>query len=1153
MNDQVLVIGGGIAGVQAALDMADAGVRVVLVERSPAIGGKMAALDKNFPTLDCSICIEAPKLSEVEQHPNIELIADADVTAVSGHAGDFTVEITQRGRFVTSECTRCGECVPKCPVLVSNAFEADMASRKAIYTPFAQAVPGAYKIDLEYCLNDPPNYQPCSRCADICPPQCIDFGQPLTTTMERKVVSIVASTGFELMDPTVITEYGYGTHPDIMTSMEFERLLTSVGPTGGEIIRPSNGRHPKNVLFVLCVGSRDKRYYEYCSRFCCMYSIKHAYQALDHGVADVTVMYMDVRAYGKGFDAFYDRTVNEGAKFVRGRPASIEAVDDRIRVRVEDTGNGTVRDEDFDLVVLATAVKPPQSLPELATTLSVDLDEDGFLKAREEKGGLISTTRAGVFAAGCSTGPKDIPDSVAEAGAAAASAMAYVTNREWPKEEVAEAMPLDGPARTGVFVCHCGSNIGGVVDVPQVVEFAKTLPTVAHSQSQMFSCAGNTQAEIAEVIREKQLNRIVVAACSPKTHEPTFKRVMLRAGLNPYLLEMVNLRNQDSWVHKAERDAATEKAMDMIRMGVEKARLLVPLTEGIQPVDQSALVIGGGLAGMAAATNLAQQGYETHLVDRSPNLGGVLRDLGELAPAGVHAKDLLGELAGEMMRAGVNVHRGMEIEHVGGHVGDFYARIVPTGSIPKPAEDGEEGESTNGATPPTPIEGGEELHAGAVVLATGAKPYEPTEFGYGKDPNVITNLELEKRETGDHVTFVGCVGSRLDEMGCSRYCCESMIHQALRLREQGKRVRVLYRDIRTFSRHSEQEYAEALDKGVQFFRYDPASEPEGAIEYEDGMAAVSDVLTGERFAIPTDTLVLTIGFRPSEENISGQLKVSHSEDGFHLERHPKLGPAEAGSAGIYLAGTSQYPKDARETYSQALAASSKASILLSRDTIEKEPITAHVDLDQCTVCGRCVPVCPFDAIELDGPVKTGNINFIEAACEGCGTCAAECNFDAIEMPFFTKEQIFAQIDAALLAKPEEKVLVFACNWCSYAGADQAGIEKVQYPPSGRVIRTMCSGRLEEAFVSRAFEKGAGAVLVTGCRLGDCHYIDANHQTLKRFNFWQRRLGRKGIDEERLQLRWISAAEGKEFAAKMREMDEVVKRHLANREVEEVKA
>ena len=1126
MNDQVLVIGGGIAGIQTALDLADSGARVILVERSPSIGGKMAALDKNFPTLDCSICIEAPKLSEVEQHPNIELLANATVTKVEGAAGAFQVEITQKARFVSSECTRCGDCVPACPVLLSNEFDVGMASRKAIYTPFPQSVPGAYVIDIDRCLNQPPNYLPCNRCLEACPPKCIDYGMPLETTLKRDVVSIVASTGFELIDPMLVTEYAYGRHPDVLTSMEFERLLTSVGPTGGEIIRPSNGRHPKNILFVLCVGSRDERFYEYCSRFCCMYSVKHAYQAIDHGVPEATVLYMDVRAYGKGFDGFLDRTRGEGARFLRGRPASVTPTESGLRVRYENTDLGQVVEEDYEMVVLATAVRPPDGLPQLADTLGVELDQDGFIRSAAETGALIATTRPGIFAAGCATGPKDIPDSVAEAGAAAASALTFVNVRDWPKQEMAEAMPDDGSVRTGVFICHCGSNIAGVVDVPAVVDFARTLPTVVHSQAQMFSCAGNTQAEIGQVIRDKGINKVVVAACSPKTHEPTFKRVLLRAGLNPYLLEMVNLRNQDSWVHKSEKQAATTKAMDMVRMGVRKAALLEPLTEGVQPVVQTALVIGGGVAGMTAATNLAQQGYRTHLVDRSPDLGGVLRELGELAPTGLEARDLLSGLAREMLFSGVQTHRGVEVEMIGGHVGEFHARLSD----------------------------GTEIEAGAVIMAMGARPYQPTEFGYGEDPSVITNLELDAREdVGEHVTFVGCVGSRMDGRGCSRYCCESMIHQARKLRNDGKKVRILFRDIRTFSRNAEEEYAQALKDGVQFFRLDPAMEPSDAVLYSDGMATVDDALTGQRLAIPTDTLVLTVGFEPAEENISEQLKVSHSEDGFLLERHPKLGPVEAGSAGIYLAGTAQYPKDVRETVAQALAASAKAGILLSRDTIEKEPITAHIDLDKCTVCGRCVPVCPFDAIEMVGPVKTGQINFIEAACEGCGTCSAECNFDAITMPYFTKEQIFAQIDAALLNDPQEKVLVFACNWCSYAGADQAGIEKVQYPSSGRVIRTMCSGRIEEDFIGRAFENGAGAVLLTGCRLGDCHYLDANHQTLKRFNFWQRKFVRKGIAEERLQLQWISASEGKKFAAKMREMDEVVQRFASDRQAEEVHA
>jgi len=1128
MSDTVLVIGGGIAGIQASLDLAKGGAKVVLVERAPTIGGVMAVLDKNFPTLDCSICIEAPKMSEVGLHPNIEVLSLAEVIKVDGAAGDFTVTIRQKTRFVTDACTRCGECTAVCPVVLPNEYDSGMAFRKAIYTPIPQSVPGAYLVDIDHCLNDPPNYLPCEHCQQACPPSAIDFLLPRTNTLQRKVSAIILATGYEMLDPRAMQEYGYGTHPDILTALEFERLVNSAGPTGGEIIRPSDRKHVEKILFVLCVGSRDEQHEHHCSRFCCMYSIKHAYQAIDHGIQDVTVLYMDVRAYGKGFDGFWQRTTSQGAKFIHGRPARIsDNGDGKISVVYENIGESTRVTDTYDMVVLANAVTPPDGLDELAARLGIAVDPDGFIHANETAGGLVMTTRQGIYTAGCVSGPKDIPDSVAEGSAAAGLSMRHLSARYWPEAAAVEPIPNIEIPRVGVFVCHCGSNIAGVVDVERVTEYAKTLPDVIYAGHQMFSCAGNTQAEIEETIRREGITRVVIAACSPKTHESIFRDVLTRAGLNPYLLEMSNIRNMDSWVHKSQKEDATIKAMEMVAMAVEKARLLTPLTPSHLEVQQSALVIGGGIAGMTAASALAQQGFTTHLVEKEDHLGGLLNQLGTIAPAGIHTADMIAAKVHEVEMSHVQVHLNTTIETISGLVGDFSARLS----------------------------NGENLRVGAVVVATGAAPYHPSEFDYGQDPRVITNLELEKyiltgNLTAKRVTFISCVGSRQGNAGCSRYCCSSMIHQALELRRMGKHVRIISKDIRTYSRNAEELYKEAMKAGVQFFRYEDVP-PQEAITWQDGQLIFRDELLGQKLRLSTDLLVLVVGLVPSEDTLSDQLKLSRSEDGFYMELHPKLGPVETAVQGVYLAGTSQGAKDIRESIAGALATAGKAGALLARGEIEKEPLTAKLIPELCVGCMRCVKVCPFNAIEQIGLPGKGTVKILEAACMGCGTCAAECNFHAIEMPYFTREQILAQVDAALAQNPADKCLVFTCNWCSYAGADLAGIEKRQYPASARVIRTMCSARFEEEFVARAFEKGAGAVLITGCRLtdtgSDCHYNYANRLTDKRFKNWQRKFQNKGIEPDRLQLRWISAAEGKEFAEKIAEMDEVIKKHGQNHE------
>lgn len=1040
-------------------------------------------------------------------------------------------------RYVREDlCVACDLCVPVCPEIAGNAFDLGLKARKAIYRPFPQSVPAAYVIDREACLNT--SLLVCDHCVRACESDAIDFDmQP--EEIELDAGAILVAVGFEEFDARKLGNYGYGRFPNVITSLELERMLNPEGPTRGHLVRPSDRRTPRRVVFIQCVGARGEGGRPYCSRFCCMNAVKDSLLLRENEseVEQVTILYTDLRAFGKGFDDFVQRSRDEqSATYLRGRPAKIERVphDDTLEVFVEDTLSRRPQRLPADLVVLSVAAAPSEGAARVARILGIETDRYGFIAPRDPGVSASETTREGIFVCGSAVGPQVIPDAVAQASAAAARAELFLTGRRVAGEErPAPPLDLSGPPRVGVLVCHCGTNIAGVLDVSELARYAEKLPDVVVAATHLFACSSTGQDELAELVRAHQLNRLVVAACTPRTHEPVFRGSCARIGFNPYLLEMVNIRDQCSWVHAKQPREAQQKARALIRMAVARARLLEPLHDRQVPMTRSALVIGGGIAGLQAATDLAAQGFPVTLVEKSDRLGGRLAAprLKYLYPNLRPAAEVLEEKLRRLEASGARVLLSTEVEGVSGHVGSFEVALS--------------GRS------------GERLTVGAIILAIGADLYDPQgEYGYGTLPNVLTTQELERAfcedggergERGGGLTvdgrrpssaaFILCVGSRERDgfSGCSRYCCPTAIKQAMQLCRQGIDTTVFYRDIRTVSAGAEEMYREARGMGVLFVRIPQGEKPQVVGNGRAEAVRCFDELLGRRVEVPAEVVILSVGmrpFQPDTNQLHDMLKVSVGLDGFFMERHPELAPVETTVEGVFLAGTAQGPKDIVDTVSQASGAAAKAAVFLAHERVRMHPTTALLDEALCAKCGLCM-VCPYGAITW----KKGELaSVVEAMCAGCGTCGAACQYGAITMQHFTDEQLLAQVHAMLGDDPQDKVVVFACNWCSYAGADMAGISRIQYPTTAHVVRTMCSGRVSEAMVLEAFRCGAPVVLVSGCHYADCHYISANRQTMKRVQHLWDRLERALVRPERLQLEWISAAEGQKFAKVMHQME-----------------
>ncbi len=911
------------------------------------------------------------------------------------------------------QCIACGACYSICPTAserlkkvserisrpLLDEFDEGLRPRSVIYIPFPQAVPNVAIIDKEHCvhfLNDK-----CKICQDLCEADAIDFAQE-EKIIDINVGSVILSCGTELYDGKTKREYGDGRFENVITSIGFERILSASGPFQGHIKRPCDKKEPKSIAFIQCVGSRDDEH-RYCSSVCCMHATKEAIIAMEHSPGiRCTVFYMDMRAFGKGFDEYYEKAKKNGVRYIRCRPSSIEELPESKNLLIKySNGNGKVQVEGFDMVVLSCGLQPTKQLSELSRRLDIKLNEFGFCKT--DTFTPINSNREGVFVCGPCTEPKDIPETVTQASAAAAKSMELLSEKRNSLIELREYPPeidvKDQEPRIGVFICNCGINIGGYVDVQQVVLYTRTLPNVIYTEENLYTCSEDSQLRIIEMIKEHKLNRVVVASCTPRTHEALFRDTIREAGLNPYLFEMANIRDQCSWIHMNEPKGATEKAKDLVKMAVAKATLLTPLKRVEIDVIQKALVIGGGIAGMISSLSLARQGFEVYLVEKEKELGGNLKHI-FYTIEGNDVQDYLMTLVKEVKdNKLIHVFTNAKIESTKGFIGNYKTEILLGRGKRKKFEHG------------------------VVIVATGAQEYKSDEYLYEKDERVVTQRELEEKVVKSDpltsnlksVVMIQCVGSR-DNNGnpyCSRVCCTHAIKNSLKLLELNPKTKIyiLYREVRTYG-FKENFYTKARESGVMFIRYDNDRKP--IVENSDGVLSVSlfEPVLQKDIEIHPDLVVLSTGIEPNNnDEIAKMLKVPLNSDGYFLEAHVKLRPVDFATEGVFVAGLAHSPKFITETICQAGAAAARASTILASDKYYTEATVSHVDEDICVGCGICSGLCPYEAIEIvseDGKRKS-KVN--EALCKGCGTCVAACPSGAMDQYGFTKNQIMSMIEA----------------------------------------------------------------------------------------------------------------------------------------------
>jgi heterodisulfide reductase subunit A len=998
----VLVIGAGVSGIRSALDLAESGFRTYLVDTSPGIGGTVPQLDKWFPDNQCELCKLLPVFSRDEcsqyclrrdlAHPNIEILPNTIVEKVTGEAGKFSVSVKTLSRWVKTErCTACGLCAEVCPVEVPDEYNDSLQNRKAIYVQSPQAIPNFYCIDREACTR-------CGKCLEVCPTNAIDLDLE-DESQELAVGAIIVSAGFQEYDAADMGQYGLGRYTNVLTNLQAERLLSSTGKTDGKLLRPSDGEVPKNVALLQCVGSRDMKR-NYCSSACCMYALKEAILIKEKSPeTDVAIYYMDLRDFGKDYYRYHLKAQGLGVKFIRCRVSTIRenpaTKNLLLLARAEDGSD--IRSE-FDLVILAAAQCPSSRMAKLSEMLGVATNQWGFIQTRDWW--QTRTSKEGIYVCGSAAAPADISDSVIQASAAACESAILLspTERETVVRDTNPAVSAASNEETAIaiFICRCGEEISAVVDTAQVAEFAQGLPAVSHVEEVDFLCLPETLEKVKKAVADTGVNRVILAACAPYHYQRLFGKAMQEAGINRSLWQLVNFREQLAWVHRDNQSQATEKARRILAMTVDRLRSQEPLAITARPVDHQALVIGGGISGLVSALNLGEQGFEVHLVEKNAETGGHATDIRYTLGCEDSQAFIDGIREKVATHSRIHLYPESEIIETTGHAGDFHSKIR--------AADGTITETGHGA----------------VIVATGAKDYEPTEYSYGQSDLIITQKDLQKRLAEDTldkpstVVMIQCVGSRDEEHPyCSRVCCSMAIANALKIKEQSPETEVfiLNRDIMTYA-FREEYYSKAREAGILFIRYEPDNKPEVTVNGGILTVSIDDPVLPGILEIDANLLVLSTGIVAADNRkLAELLSIDLTEDGFFKEVDTKFRPVDTVIDGIFICGLANAPRNLDEEVAQAQAAAQRATNILARQQIESGRIVSMVDSRRCSGCGLCVDDCPFHARWMDEDNRIAVVD--EALCQGCGACVAHCPNGAAKLRGFREKQMLSMLEAVL--------------------------------------------------------------------------------------------------------------------------------------------